>query len=530
MAGGPQRTAAGDPEAIGGVLTRLRLARGYSQLRLAERLCAAAGMPTVSRHEVSRWEREERLPGPFWLGWLAVVLDAPLDQLEVAVATARQQPAAGRAGSAEHRRLWRPPTADELLAGLDSAGGHDLRELAHAWLAGPPEPEPAGQAAAAPTPAAAVTEATGPAAASRLSPAVIGWSSAAGRLSPAGPGGSSAAGRQLASDPADALDRLAARLAELRRMDDLVGGADLAGLVHRELRAAIAVLRAAGAGSARRRALRLVAQFGQLAGWVHADAGDPAAARRAYRAALRAAAAAADRPLAAHVLGGLSHQLLADGNPQEALLLARTARTGGTGASGRTQALLLHRLALAAARCGERRAAHAALAAADRVADRSRPEQEPPWLYWLDSPELTAMTGRCLAVLGRPLRAAQRLAVPRRGIGPRAAAIYLTWLARCYLELGEVELACRMAMRGLRQAVRAGSARAATGLRHLHPLLLRHRDVPTVRGYERLVTAVADYLPAPVQPPPGAGRSIRSGAGRAGAGHPGSRSRGSVAG
>ncbi|HYN93061.1 MAG TPA: helix-turn-helix transcriptional regulator, partial [Pilimelia sp.] len=62
-AGRPPPAADGPPESIGALLVHLRLARGWSQLRLAEHLCAAAGVATVSRHEVSRWEREERVPG-----------------------------------------------------------------------------------------------------------------------------------------------------------------------------------------------------------------------------------------------------------------------------------------------------------------------------------------------------------------------------------------------------------------------------------------------------------------------------------
>jgi transcriptional regulator with XRE-family HTH domain/tetratricopeptide (TPR) repeat protein len=436
------------------------MARGYSQLRVAERLCAASGLPTVSRHEVSRWEREERVPGSFWLGWLAVVLDTPLEGLETAVAVARHAPTATASGVTAGpghgpvgHRLWSPATAVELLAVLDHGTGQDLRELAHTWLAGPPDPAPAPISS--------------------------------GRFEPVG------------ADRAP-LDALASRLPELRRMDDLVGGLDLDRLVDRELRAATAALRAARGAGRQRRAVRLVAEFAQLAGWVHADADDPAAARRAYGVALRAASAGGDRPLAAHVLGALSHLSYADGDPHEALLLARTAYAGvRTEASGYTQALLQHRVAIAAARLGERRAAHAALAAAERAADRSRPDQEPSWLYWLDQAELSAMTGRCLVVLGRPLRAARLLATPRAGLGPRAASLYAGWLARSYLELGEVEQACQIALRALGDAVRAGSARAATGLRHLHPMLLRHRDVSMVRLYERLAARAAPYLPAP---------------------------------
>jgi transcriptional regulator with XRE-family HTH domain len=85
----PPRLHESSPERIGPLLKRLRLARGLSQPRLAEHLCDASSMPTVTRHEVSRWEREERLPASFWLRWLAVVLDAPLQQLEAAVDATR---------------------------------------------------------------------------------------------------------------------------------------------------------------------------------------------------------------------------------------------------------------------------------------------------------------------------------------------------------------------------------------------------------------------------------------------------------
>ncbi|MDQ7905896.1 helix-turn-helix transcriptional regulator, partial [Phytohabitans sp. ZYX-F-186] len=73
-------------------MAALRLGRGWSQLRVAEQLTAAAGLHTVSRHEVSRWERGERVPGDFWLSWLAVVLDVPGGELSVAAEAARRRP------------------------------------------------------------------------------------------------------------------------------------------------------------------------------------------------------------------------------------------------------------------------------------------------------------------------------------------------------------------------------------------------------------------------------------------------------
>lgn len=442
-----------NPESIGALLARLRLARGLSQLRLAELLCASAGVPTVTRHEVSRWEREERVPGAFWLGWLALVLDAPLELLERAASVARQ---ASLPAPPSYRSLWQAPQPDELLASLDGAGDSDLRALAHAWLAGPPEPTPT---------------------AARLG----------GRL-----------------DHPDV-----AALHALRRMDDLVGGPDLASQVDRRLRVAAGALRSANRG---RDQLQLVAQWAQLAGWVHADAGDAPTAHRAYRVALRTAAAAGNRPLAAHVLGCVSHLQLDTSNAADALLLARTAQTGAQGrAPASVRALLLHRVALAAARVGESRAAHLALAAAERAADRLHPEREPDWLYWLDEEELSAMSGRCLVALGRPMRAAPLLTLPSRHRGPRGCALYGGWLARAYLELGEVEQACEVAASAWTHAVRAGSPRAATILKQVHPLLVRHRELPAVRGYERLAAAVAGYLPrrAGPRPPATTGRRRR---------------------
>ena len=97
-------------ESLGALLARVRGEQGVTQLRLADRLCAASGQATVTRHEVSRWEREERIPSGYWLGWLAVVLDVPLEELERAAGQARR----GRGP----RRLVVPPPWVEQAPGV----------------------------------------------------------------------------------------------------------------------------------------------------------------------------------------------------------------------------------------------------------------------------------------------------------------------------------------------------------------------------------------------------------------------------
>ncbi|NLU77466.1 helix-turn-helix domain-containing protein [Micromonospora sp. HNM0581] len=66
------------PASLGPLVARSRLARGWSQSRLAAELCAAAGVCTLSRHEISRWERGVRAPGRFWRGWLVRILALPV--------------------------------------------------------------------------------------------------------------------------------------------------------------------------------------------------------------------------------------------------------------------------------------------------------------------------------------------------------------------------------------------------------------------------------------------------------------------
>lgn len=73
-----------------------------TQCELAARLSDASGNDSVSREEVSRWERGKRIPGPYWRAWLSLVLELPRDEIEQAAATARRTRRAAR------RRRSRP--------------------------------------------------------------------------------------------------------------------------------------------------------------------------------------------------------------------------------------------------------------------------------------------------------------------------------------------------------------------------------------------------------------------------------------
>jgi len=486
------------PPLLGPLLIHLRLARGWSQRRTAAELCAAAGVPTLSRHEVSRWERQVRVPGDFWLRWLAVVLAVPVELLTDAAARARRltpsPPGAGarsRAALLALARSWlADPLTEPLLGGPDRStdllNAHSDRHTGMLGAGSAPDPPNAGP-----------DRPTGPLGAGsaphppNAGPGPLGAGSAPGPP-PSAPGGP----RHQPGPPAYALD-----LAGLRRLDDLAGGADLAPLGAHGLRRAVRALPRSGPAG-RRRLLPLLAESAQLAGWLAADAGDPAAALDAYRLGVRAATAAGDPALAGHVLGSASHLLAGAGDPRGALTLARVAYAGSRRwASPGLRALLLHRVALAAALDGRPDTAARALRAAERAATASDPGHEPPWLYWLDDAELAAMTGRTLVALGRARPAEALLAAAAREPGrPRRAAVYGGWLARGYLELGEVERACEAAGAALIDAVRAGSPRAVAQLTEVRRRLAGRSRVPAVRRYATLLTTARPYLPRPPSP------------------------------
>ncbi|GAA2218914.1 helix-turn-helix transcriptional regulator [Streptomyces nogalater] len=73
---------------FGACLSGLRRDSGRSQRQFAAVLCAVSGAQSITRNEVSRWERGKRIPD-VWLPTFAQVLGVPLRELEQAAAYAR---------------------------------------------------------------------------------------------------------------------------------------------------------------------------------------------------------------------------------------------------------------------------------------------------------------------------------------------------------------------------------------------------------------------------------------------------------
>ncbi|MBF6470174.1 helix-turn-helix transcriptional regulator, partial [Nocardia beijingensis] len=70
---------------VGALVKQLRLAKGWSQGRLASELSKVSGF-NMTRECISRhWESGRTEPSPFWLRHLATVLDCPQSVLEADV-------------------------------------------------------------------------------------------------------------------------------------------------------------------------------------------------------------------------------------------------------------------------------------------------------------------------------------------------------------------------------------------------------------------------------------------------------------
>ncbi|MFI0453419.1 helix-turn-helix domain-containing protein [Actinomadura sp. 6N118] len=107
---------------FGEYLARLRLATHKSQRQLAETLCQMTGTASVTRNEISRYERGGRVPDD-WLPALSVALGVSLEELERAAAYARGETLPDGALSSVETLGYLLPDHEESLGPLVSERG-----------------------------------------------------------------------------------------------------------------------------------------------------------------------------------------------------------------------------------------------------------------------------------------------------------------------------------------------------------------------------------------------------------------------
>jgi hypothetical protein len=302
------------------------------------------------------------------------------------------------------------------------------------------------------------------------------------------------AGRRVSDALVTAVEH---RVIQLRRADDFITGPESRELMRNELKATVRLLTDASLTEEQaRRVLTAIGELAQLAAWVAGDAELLDEAARFVRGGVIAARAAKNAPLAANLISTFSYQIANTGNPNEAVMLARTAYQGGQHeATPIVRALLLERVAWATARAGDLRACEQTLGLVEDCFSGGPKDGDPDWLYWLNREEVDVMAGRCYTELRRPDRAEPILASAIQRYNQtfiRENSLYLSWLAEDYVQLGEIEHAADIATHMAVLAARTNSARTDSRLHHITKLLGPYRGTTSVADFYDVYQSTPD--------------------------------------
>lgn len=298
--------------------------------------------------------------------------------------------------------------------------------------------------------------------------------------------------------------RLRARTARLRRLDDVLGGADTYGTYLAELTATTALAREATYTEETGRALRgVIAEQTQQAGWAAFDAGWQETARKHFKDSLAAASDAGDTSLIANSLAYLAYQKVSTGQPGtgEADASCRVADSEETPHTVR--ALLYERAAWAHAVAGDTGAVDAALRRARESLADARSPAGPDWAGWVDHTELDIMAGRCWSKLGDHARAVPTLdrALNRYDdTHARDKALYLTSLADAHIYSGDIEQGAAVTGRAVSLSADLASVRPRERIRETLQRLQRHRDLVAVAEVIEEAEAALRRSPCPASP------------------------------
>ncbi|MET7826974.1 transcriptional regulator [Streptomyces sp. NPDC005386] len=446
------------PHPLAALRAELGLTAGQYLDRLDDVHCALGyGRMAKGRQKVSRWENgvnSPELPARYAmarlhgirpaavdeLGWpdfllLAFPDDRPvLDSPWTLAGTVTAVATAARGGSMRDRR------------GFLIASGATLSGLAASWSLALAEP-------------AAATSDTPPG--TRLTPAL--------------------------------LDTLEQRLDDLRRLDDVLGGAQLrqSAVAEYELLNGLAT-KTGQHGPLEHRLLSLLAESARMCGWLQFDAGRHARAQRFYITALRASASSGDHQAGANTLAFMAIQVYSEGNPQDAVDLVRTAQDATVHqATPRVKSMLHARAARALSKTGDRTACWRELDAARSECARGPHDDDPSWSYWLNLGEIEMLAGSSALDLHDPRRALTHFEQARHAQYEsdgyvRDHALYLTRTARAHLQLGDLDAACAVASNAYTQNTMLNSSRPTDALDDLRADLLPHQHVRAVKDFLQL--------------------------------------------
>lgn len=231
-----------------------------------------------------------------------------------------------------------------------------------------------------------------------------------------------------------------------RRMYDELGGGALYDAVTTDLRLVSNLLSNATYPEAvGRRLYGVAAELARMAGWSCHDTGHEGAAQRYWLVGLRAANEAQDKALGANVLAFMGLQATHIRSPQDSITIFSSARNSGGSTLGATQqAAIAAWEARAHAGSGDTNATASKVDEAFTLLDQSRPDNDPPWIYWCTIGELAHCAGSAFLEVGDPRKAVPHLQTAVDQLTTSCArdrASSMTKLATAHLRNGDQEQA-----------------------------------------------------------------------------------------
>lgn len=283
------------------------------------------------------------------------------------------------------------------------------------------------------------------------------------------------------------VERYHARLSDLRRLDDLVGGASTHGLVEAEVTRLSELAKTGSyAESTERALLSLMAEVNQFAAWTAFDCHLVEDAQAYALRAARVAHQAGSRILASTALSELSYVTTVFGDPKQGVSMAKASLANAPkNMIPAARVVLSDRLAWSQARSGNAAGVDQALGASSDAHDQmdSWDGHVPDMLYWINRSESSIQSGRCWAYLNDATRALpilETLDLPYDETHPREVAMYQCWSARAYLAAGDIDQSADRASKALDLTERTTSPRADRILSSLLKELQPHKEVQAV--------------------------------------------------
>jgi hypothetical protein len=437
-------------------LERARVARDWTRADTAARLCrlgAEQGIPLgTGKDGIWRWEHG-RSPDQLTQSLIADLLGIPQ-----AAVDARSWPQWLSADPAQQspRYIWDPPGAIAALDELTRSRDMDRRDFILV---------------------------TG----SALTASLLSWltcdPAAAGQIFGGGRIGEAA------------VDHIERRVRELRRADDADGGGQLIAEASASLDMVVALLKGRTYTDAQGSRLHAAAaDFARMRAWAAFDVHD-VCADTAFDGALRAAHAASDPALGAHILAFWSIAAHNCDRPADAEAMTAAALAAVRGrTTPRVEAMLHSRRARARAHLRDTTCWHDLGRAADLLNScASTRDEDPDWVYWFDRSELLGTVASTHLDFDQPQQAEQAF-IQAAALFPqdrvRTHALFLVRQADAQWRQNDPERACATADRALDLTAEISSHRSNGPLRELSAKMIGHDAIPAVRDFRERAAAM----------------------------------------